>query len=45
MDQTTHTHTLPHTPTHTHTCIKGDFRFIQVASFSSVGVLRPAWGK
>lgn len=32
-----HTHTHP--PTHTHACIKGDFRFIQVASFSFVGEL------
>lgn len=31
------THTLPHT--HARTCIKGDFRFIQVASFSFVGEL------
>lgn len=33
--------TRPHThpPTHTRTCIKGDFRFIQVASFSFVGEL------
>lgn len=34
-----------HTPTHAHSHIKGDFRFIQVASFSSVGVLRLRWGK